>query len=153
MQLIIRRATLSDAMPAAELYVRARHAGAAAGTIPPPAHDDDDVRSWITHVVIPRLECWLAERESGALVGILVLEADWIDQLYVDPDLTRLGIGAELIAVAKRERPHGLRLWTFVSNEGARRFYLRHEFKEVERTDGSRNEEGAADMQYVWRPG
>lgn len=140
-------------MPLAELYVRARRAGAAAGTIPPPAHDDDDVKSWITGVVFPRLECWLAERESGPPVGILVLEAGWIDQLYVDPALTRFGIGAELMAVAKRERPHGLRLWTFVSNEGARRFYLRHGFTEVERTDGSRNEEGAADIQYAWVPG
>jgi GNAT superfamily N-acetyltransferase len=44
-----------------------------------------------------------------------VLETDWIDQLYVDPDLTGVGIGAELIAVTKRARPDGLRLWTFVS--------------------------------------
>jgi ribosomal protein S18 acetylase RimI-like enzyme len=94
----------------------------------------------------------LAERVSGTLVGILVLDGEWIDQLYVDPDLTRAGIGAELIAVAQRERPDGLRLWTFVSNEGAQRFYLRQGFEEVERRDGSRNEEGAPDIQYVWSP-
>jgi len=107
MRVIIRRAAPSDAAAAAELYLRARRAGSATGSIPPLVHADDDVRPWITHVVIPSLECWLAERESGALVGMLVLEADWIDQLYVDPDLTRAGIGAELIAVAKRERPGG----------------------------------------------
>jgi GNAT superfamily N-acetyltransferase len=152
MQVIIRRATSSDAAAAAALYLRARRAGSANGTIPPLAHDDDDVRGWIAHVVIPRLECWVAERVLGPVVGMLVLEADWIDQLYVDPDLTRGGIGAELIAVAKRERPNGLRLWTFVSNEGAQRFYLRHGFHEVQRTDGSRNEEGAPDIQYAWDP-
>ena len=102
MHVIIRRATSSDADAAAELYVRARRAGAAAGAIPPLVHDDREVRSWVTHFVIPRLECWLAERESGVLVGMLVLEMDWIDQLYVDPDRTGAGIGAELIAVAKR---------------------------------------------------
>jgi GNAT superfamily N-acetyltransferase len=152
MQVIIRRATSSDAAAAAELYLRARRAGLAKGTIPPLAHGDEDVRYWVAHVVIPRLECWLAELVSGPVVGMLVLEGDWIDQLYVDPDLTRAGIGAELIAVAKRERPDGLRLWTFVSNEGAQGFYLRHGFHEVERTDGSRNEEGAPDIQYAWDP-
>jgi len=152
MQVTIRRARSSDAAAAAELYLRARRAGSAAGTLPPLTHSDDEVRSWVTHVVIPRLECWLAEGVSGAAAGMLVLEADWIDQLYVDPHLTCAGIGSELIAVAKRERPDGLRLWTFVSNEGAQRFYLRHEFHEVERTDGSRNEEGAPDIQYAWDP-
>ncbi len=85
-------------------------------------------------------------------MGILVLRGDWIDQLYVDPDLTGRGIGVGLLELnlAKRERPHGLRLWTFVSNDGAQRFYERHGFKEVERTNGSRNEERAPDIQYVW---
>ena len=83
---------------------------------------------------------------------MLALDADWIDQLYVDPDLTRAGIGAALLAVAKRERPDGLRLWTFVSNRDAQRFYLRHGFREVERTDGSHNEEGAPAIQYAWDP-
>lgn len=108
MHVIIRRATSSDAKAATKLYLRARYAAAAAGTIPSTVHDDDEVRTWVTHVVIGRLECWLAERASGAIVGMLALEADWIDQLYVDPDLTRLGVGAELIAVAKRERPAAL---------------------------------------------
>jgi GNAT superfamily N-acetyltransferase len=83
---------------------------------------------------------------------MLVLDGDWIDQLYVDPDLTRAGIGAKLIGVAKRERPGGLRLWTFVSNRDAQRFYERHGFHEVERTDGTNNEEGAPDIQYQWVP-
>jgi GNAT superfamily N-acetyltransferase len=152
MQSSTRLATSSDSVAVAELYLRARRAGSARGTIPALVHDDDDVRHWVAHVVIPRLECWLAERVSGPVVGMLVLEGDWIDQLYVDPDLTGAGIGAELIAVAKRRRPDGLRLWTFVSNEAAQRFYLRHGFHEVERTDGSRNEEGVPDIQYAWDP-
>ncbi len=101
-------------------------------------------------MVIPKLECWLAQTPGGQVVGILVLRGDWIDQLYVDPDLTGRGIGVGLLDLAKRERPHGLRLWTFVSNDGAQRFYERHGFKEVERTNGSRNEERAPDIQYVW---
>ena len=81
---------------------------------------------------------------------MLVLEGDWIAQLYVDPNHTRRGIGAELVAVAKRERSDGLRLWTFVTNEGAQRFYLRQGFQEVEQTDGSDNE-GRPAIRYAWR--
>jgi GNAT superfamily N-acetyltransferase len=150
--MIIRRATSADSAGTTELYLRARRAGAAKGEIPPLVHDDESVKVWVTQVAIPRLECWLAEREPGALVGMLVLEDDWIDQLYVDPGLTGLGIGAELIALAKRERPDGLRLWTFASNERAQRFYLRHGFHEVDRTDGSANEERAPDVMYAWSP-
>jgi GNAT superfamily N-acetyltransferase len=152
MQLTVRRASSGDAETVATLYLRARHAAAAAGTIPPLVHTDDEVRDWVARMVIARCECWLAQRPPGTTVGLLVLDEDWVDQLYVDPDMTGAGIGAELMAVAKRRRPHGLRLWTFISNEGAQRFYVRHGFREVQRTDGSRNEERAADAQYAWGP-
>jgi len=95
---------------------------------------------------------WLAESEEGELLGILVLDDDWVDQLYVDPSWTGCGVGARLLGTAKRERPCGLRLWTFVSNRRAQRFYERNEFVEVERTDGNNNEEGAPDIQYAWSP-
>jgi GNAT superfamily N-acetyltransferase len=152
MQLTVRRASSVDAEAAATLYLRARRAAAAARTIPPLAHADDDVRDWMARVVIAGRECWLAQRPPDTAVGLLVLDKDWIDQLYVDPEMTGAGIGAELMAVAKRERPRGLRLWTFVSNEGAQRFYVRHGFREVQRTDGRGNEERAADAQYEWSP-
>jgi len=150
MDALIRRATSGDADAVAEVLLRARRAGAGAGTIPPLVHDDDDVRGWVARVVIPRLECWVAQCASGAVVGMLVLDADWVDQLYVHPDFTRGGIGGELMAVAKRQRPDGLRLWAFVSNTDAQRFYLRHGFREVQRTDGADNEEGAPAIQYAW---
>lgn len=150
MDLIIRRAAAADADAAGALYLHARWAAAETGSIPPPAHPDDEVAEWINHVVIPRLECWLARTSGGEMVGLLVLRDDWVDQLYVDPDLTGRGIGARLLALAKRERPHGLRLWTFVSNQGAQRFYERHGFTEVERTDGTDNEERAPAIRYVW---
>jgi ribosomal protein S18 acetylase RimI-like enzyme len=49
-------------------------------------------------------------------------------------------------------RPHGLWLWTFQTNTGARRFYERHGFVAVDETDGSANEERAPDVRYAWRP-
>jgi len=149
-QLTARRAVAHDTEAVAVLYLRARKAAAAAGTIPPPVHDDCDVQGWIAERVIAALDCWVAETPSGVLAGILVLDHNWLEQLYVDPDLTGQGVGGTLLALAKRERPDGLRLWTFVSNLGAQRFYLRHGFLEVERTDGSRNEEHAPDIHYQW---
>ena len=110
MQFTARRAAAPDTEAIAVLYLRARKAGAEAGTIPPPVHDDRDVRRWIAERVIAALDCWVAETSSGALVGLLVLDRMWLDQLYVDPDLTGCSVGGMLIALAKRERPDGLRL-------------------------------------------
>jgi GNAT superfamily N-acetyltransferase len=147
MSLTIRRARPDDARAAADLWLRARKAALA--TIPAPAHTDAEVREWFSIHVVRRCELWLAEDEVAGLVGILVLDGEWLDQLYVDPDLTGRGIGSRLLAVADRERPRGLQLWTFASNAGAQRFYERHGFVEVDRTDGRSNEEGAPDILYA----
>ena len=148
MDVVIRRGGEADAGVAAELWLRARRS--ALGSIPAPVHSEAEVRSWFTTHVGPTLELWMAESAGLGVLGILVLEGDWIDQLYVDPRWTGRGVGARLIEVAKRERPQGLRLWTFVSNAGAQRFYERHGFAEVDRTDGRENEERAPDIQYAW---
>jgi GNAT superfamily N-acetyltransferase len=145
----VRRGARDDSAAAAELWLRARRA--AIPSIPPPAHTDDEVRGWFATQVAEECEVWLAEDEWGRLAGVLVLHGEWLDQLYVEPGRTGQGIGGALMAVAKRERPSGLRLWTFASNTGAQRFYERHGFREVERTDGAGNEEGAPDILYAWK--
>jgi GNAT superfamily N-acetyltransferase len=144
----IRRGAERDARAAADLWLRARKA--ALGAIPAPVHDADNVRGWFASHVVRECELWVAEAH-GRLAGILVLEDDWVEQLYVEPELTGRGIGSALLELAKRERPDGLRLWTFVSNTGARRFYERRGFVEEKRTDGRDNEERAPDILYVWR--
>jgi GNAT superfamily N-acetyltransferase len=143
----IRRGGATDARAAADLYLRARQAALRAGSIPAGVHDDDDVRGYFASHIVGDCELWVAEHD-GALAGILVLDGEFVDQLYVDPGLTGRGIGSALLAVAKRERPQGLRLWTFQTNTGARRFYERHGFVEVRRTDGRDNEERAPDILY-----
>jgi GNAT superfamily N-acetyltransferase len=144
-----RRGTETDARAAAELWLRAREA--AVGAIPAPVHDDDDVRRWFASHVVSDTELWLAEDRAGTLLGILVLDGQWLDQLYVEPTITGHGIGGGLVKIAKREHPEGLQLWTFASNAGAQRFYERHGFVETRRTDGRDNEESAPDILYVWR--
>jgi GNAT superfamily N-acetyltransferase len=146
----IRPARSEDAAAAAALYLRARKAAEPA--VPALVHDDADVHRFFRDVVLVERELWLAV-DGEELVALLVLDGDWVDQLYVEPDRTGAGIGSLLVEHAKRQRPDGLRLWTFQSNAGAHRFYERHGFVAVERTDGSGNEEGAPDVRYEWPDG
>ncbi len=148
MHVVLRRGIDNDAQEVAELYLRARQAAIPA--IPLMVHTNEETRCWIARRVIPQTELWVAESDDGVLVGMLALDDEWVDQLYVEPGLTGHGMGGELISLAKRERPGGLRLWTFASNVGARRFYERHGFSARDRTEGD-NEEGAPDILYVWQ--
>ena len=146
MALAIRRATADEAPASAELLLRARKAAVPA--IPPLVHDDHDVRRWVRERLVPTCEVWLAV-DGGRIVGVLALEGAWIDQLYLEPDITGRGIGTALVDHAKSCRPDGLELWAFQSNTGARRFYERHGFVPVASTEGD-NEEGEPDVRYRW---
>jgi len=148
MHVAFRPGTAADASRGANLWLRARTA--AVGAMPPPAHDAEDVHRWFASHVVRDTEWWVAEDRSRRPLGIMVLDGSWLDQLYVEPAMTGRGIGGRLVEIAKRRRPDGLRLWTFASNPRAGRFYERHGFVEVRRTDGAENEEHAPDILYVW---
>ncbi len=143
----LRRAGPADAGAVADVWLRSRRA--ALPVVPAPVHPDDEVRHHFETVLVPARETWLADAD-GAAVAVLVLDGDEIDQLYVDPDWQRRGIGTELVRLAQQRRPGGLALWTFLANLPARRFYERHGFVAVGWTDGSANEERAPDVRYVW---
>lgn len=145
----VRRATAADAEAIADMYVRARRH--AVPDIPPLRNGDARCREWLVGVVLSGREVWLAEAED-AVAGVMLLEEDWIEQLYVDPSWIGRGIGTKLLDVAKSCRPDGLQLWTFQSNHRAHRFYERHGFVPAQRTNGSGNQELAPDVRYVWRP-
>lgn len=145
---VIRRAVGADAAAVAEVWLRSF--GAALPDVRR-AHTDDQVRSWFREVVVPGQETWVATAD-GAVAGLMVLDGDDLDQLYVDPDMQGRGVGGRLVEVAKRRRPDGLALWTFQVNAPARRFYERHGFVAAESTDGHRNEEREPDVRYRWRP-
>jgi GNAT superfamily N-acetyltransferase len=148
--LVIRRATAADATVAAGIYIAARNAANATGAIPPMAHSEDDTRRYWREELVPKVEVWLAE-DAGEVIAVMALDGEWLDQLYVAPGRTGAGIGTALLDLAKERQPTTLRLWAFQSNAGARRFYERHGFVEVDRTDGD-NEEHAPDVLYAWSP-
>ena len=144
----IRRARDEEAIEIANTRLRSR--AASAPDIPPSVHTDDEVRQWFSKVVLPTKDVWVADL-NGAVLALLVIEGDWVEQLYVDPSHTGKGVGSQLLNIAKSHRPRGLQLWTFQANQRARRFYERHGFVPMESTEG-RNEEGAPDVRYEWRP-
>jgi GNAT superfamily N-acetyltransferase len=107
------------------------------------------VHQWFEDVLLPTSEVWVADGAEGP-VALMVLDDEWIDQLYVDTASTRRGIGGSLLNHAKTLRPNGLKLWTFQTNLDARRFYEERGFTAVAMTTGD-NEEHAPDVCYEWR--
>ena len=146
--LTLRRAGSEDAASIAELYTRARVA--AVPQMPPAMHTAaEDLRWFGTQLARPDREVWVAER-PGEILGYAMVDAVWLDHLFVRPESTGDGIGAALLDLVKSLRPDGFALWVFESNTGARRFYARHGLVELERTDGSGNEERAPDIRMAW---
>ena len=144
--MILRAATSADAPAIAELFLASRRAA-----LPylPELHTDAETHEWIALHLLATHEVTVAEVD-GRITGFAALEAGLLGHLYVDPEHQGTGVGSELLAWAKTRRPDGLELWTFQRNEGARRFYERRGFREVELTDGSRNEEREPDVRYAW---
>jgi len=93
-------------------------------------------------------DCW-GGFENQSLVGILILRGDWVEQLYVLPDLQGKGVGGRLLDIAMEGR-EALSLWTFVQNESAQAFYEQRGFNKIRETDGLENEEGAPALLYQW---
>lgn len=143
---LIRPAESTDAAAIAEVWLRSSKAALPAVHR---AHPGDDVRGWIRDVLVPAGTVSVVEVNT-TVVGLLALASGWIEQLYVDPDWQRRGIGARLVGLAKRQEPSGLQLWTFQINRRAQQFYERHGFAAVEWTDGSTNEEREPDVRDMW---
>lgn len=155
LDLTIRPGTTDDAGVLADLFVAAREAAYPA--MPHSVHPPHEVHTWFRELFGLQQgagnrddrEVWVAEQDGG-VVGYLLLDPEWLDSLYVRPELTGQGIGSVLLDLAKSLRPDGFGLWVFESNVAAQRFYLRHGLVEAERTDGSDNEEKAPDIKLVW---
>lgn len=146
--LSVRLASPDESGALAELFLHAREAAYPA--IPRPVHRPEEVHRWLrSRFDAPATQVWLAEQDTG-LAGLLLLEESWVHSLYVAPDRTGQGIGTVLLDLAKSRRPRGLGLWVFESNTGARRFYARHGFVELRRTDGKDNEEHQPDIELAW---
>ncbi|WP_244564646.1 GNAT family N-acetyltransferase [Rhizobium sullae] len=113
-------------------------------------HTPAEDRAYFREHVFSECEVWGAVGDE--VVGFIAFRADWIDLLYVLPDLQGMGAGDVLLQVAKGAAS-SLQLWTFQKNTLARRFYEKRGFVLVNETDGSDNEEREPDALYRWSRG
>lgn len=146
----LRKATLADAKAVANVYVASRKEFIAFAAL---AHSDESIYQWIYTTLIPTNQVIVAE-ENGVIVGMMALSKEegigWIDQLYLSPGSVGKGIGTLLVTTAKSILGSPIRLRTFQQNIGARKFYERHGFQEIECSDGRENEEHCPDVLYEW---
>lgn len=104
------------------------------------AHAGDMIEmGWVT----------LAE-QATEIVGFAARDDAHLHALYVARHARDRGVGSDLLRHAQAKAPM-LTLWTFEANTGAQRFYRRHGFREVLRTDGAANDEGLPDIRFDWR--
>ena len=137
-----------DDLPAmAEQFVRVR--AASVPQMPPSLHSVEGVLAHFDTWDLSQREVWVAEA-GQRLLGHLVLEGDWLEGLYVDPEAQGSGVGSALLDIAKLRRPEGFGLWVFVTNAKARSFYRAHGLIDLEETDGSANPENEPDLRMVW---
>lgn len=75
-------------------------------------------------------QVWVAEVD-GRIVGFLAMKQaeGYLDQLFVDPEWQRRGIGTALMTKAKALSPGGLALHALERNAEARAFWENHGFR------------------------
>jgi len=117
----------------------------------PQLYTDAETRDFISEVLLPNNEVWVAE-EAGRVVGFAGFSDGFLRHLWVHQANQDRGAGTALLKVAMDRCPDGLQLWVFQKNVGARRFYERAGFELAELTDGEGNEEHEPDARYVWKP-
>ncbi|MEM0947395.1 MAG: GNAT family N-acetyltransferase [Pseudomonadota bacterium] len=111
----------------------------------PRVHTPEGVLTFYRDFVFQCREVWVS---GDPVAGFMATDtdADIVTALYVGTP--GQGIGKRLLDHAKVGRT-ALELWTFLANDGARRFYAREGFREL-RTSPGDNEEGLPDVLLRW---
>ena len=143
--MILRPANLADAPALAEILFDCFRISL---TFLPQLHTLDENIGFMTGVLMPQHEVWVAE-DSEAVVGYVAFRPGRIQHLYVRPRAQGRGVGPRLLAQAMADGTEK-DLWTFQDNTRARRFYEARGFRAVEFTDGDGNEEKTPDVRYFW---
>jgi putative acetyltransferase len=101
--------------------------------------------------LLPAAEVVVAE-SGGALAGFVTIDPKtlYLDQIVVAPEHWRSGVGALLLAEARRISPRGLDLDVNVDNVRAMGFYLKHGFAIT--GEGKNPISGKPVHRMSWRP-
>ena len=149
MDLIIRPYRPEDFAPINDLWRRAR-VSAFPDFQARKGHTAEEDRAYFRTVILSKNTVFVAEAD-GRAVGFMAIAGDFIDQLYVDPDSQRQGVGAALISSAQALPPSGLHLVTFETNASGRAFYEKHGFRAT-RHGMSPSPESEPHVEYRWSP-
>ncbi len=148
LEMKIRTATPKDSRACADVHMLARKS---MDYLPQDLHTPEETYTWKRDVVLLHERVWVAE-VGHQIVAYASVSDGFLNNLYVLPDHQRRGIGSALLSKVKMHLPGGVRLWTFEPNGAAIRFYERHDFATIERSDGRTNEENVADRLMAWQP-
>lgn len=112
-------------------------------------HSFDDHLSFLRTKLVNNSMVYLAiHQPSDSVAGIMAIDGTELTQLYIHVDYQRLGIGTQLLNLAKQLSTGKLQLYTFDVYAGAQAFYEQHGFKIMGR--GYKNEENLPDIRYEW---
>ncbi len=111
-------------------------------------HTLAEARAFFRKRVLPTCRVLVAAR-NDQLLGLLALEAPWIQHFAIFPEHQRLGIGTALLQRARELSPIELRLFTFQRNVAGRAFYDKHRFTVVA-LGVSPAPELEPDVEYRW---
>jgi len=109
------------------------------------SYSELQVRTWYAG----KLAEWdwgLIAEDNLTAVGFVAVTGTHLDQLFVDPEYQRRGIGADLLKLALDRAPAVVSLHVFEQNFAARELYERHGFREIRRF--MNDEEHAVELVY-----
>ncbi len=114
----------------------------------PRVHSHEDVERHYREFVFQKRKVTVAGDDAPVGYLALDMEEGFITSFFLKAEVRGEGVGKRLLDGVKAG-VETLQLWTFVENDGARRFYEREGFSEADRSDGD-NEEGLPDILYRW---
>jgi ribosomal protein S18 acetylase RimI-like enzyme len=106
-------------------------------------------RDYFQKQIIKNNHIWVVVSQNYP-VGFMAMNNDFVDQLYIDPDHQRRGIGRSLLNLARERSPEHVWLYTLQVNASARAFYEKNGFV-AEKFGISPPPESEPDVEYHWR--
>ena len=106
-------------------------------------------RDYFQKQIIKNNQIWVVVSQNYP-VGFMAMNNDFVDQLYIDPDHQRRGIGRSLLKLARERSPEHVWLYTLQVNASARSFYEKNGFV-AEKFGISPPPESEPDVEYHWR--
>jgi putative acetyltransferase len=111
-------------------------------------HTFAEDQAYFRSVILVNNDVWVAEVD-GKPVAFMAIAGDFIDQLYVDPNYQRRGLGKALLDHARSLSPEHLWLYTLQINSTGRAFYEKNGFRAV-KLGISPPPESEPDVEYHW---